>query len=332
MRLIKYPDTYQYRTAIERVESNCKYHNVKKLPTIDFVGTVKLHGTNASIVWNGKDVWFQSRESILSETDHNEGFYQWGNTHKDILIEYLNPFLKDNEAVVLYGEWCGKGIKKGVGISSLDKMFVAFAMCTVNVGQVKSHGEYVLDDIKTWLDDSNLSTFMNKDINLHNTQNFKKCVISIDFNDPQKFADIVSEYIKEIEVECPVARRFGIIGSGEGLVFTGYYNSERLSFKIKCGKHAISKTKKVIPIDIEKLESVDNFCYYAVSENRLDQAIYETNATTKEDVPKVIQWVMKDIIKEESDTLVGNNLTMKDIQKTASKKVREMYIKYLSNV
>jgi hypothetical protein len=41
----------------------------------------------------------------------------------------------------------------------------------------------------------------------------------------------------------------------------------------------------------------------------------------------VMRWINEDIIKEESDTLVANNLEPKDVNKYVSTKVREMFFK-----
>jgi hypothetical protein len=42
---------------------------------------------------------------------------------------------------------------------------------------------------------------------------------------------------------------------------------------------------------------------------------------------EVMRWINEDIIKEETDTLVKNNLEPKDVNKYVSTKVREMFFK-----
>jgi hypothetical protein len=41
----------------------------------------------------------------------------------------------------------------------------------------------------------------------------------------------------------------------------------------------------------------------------------------------LIRWVINDVIKEESDTLVKNGLEPKDVNKHVSNRVREMFFK-----
>jgi hypothetical protein len=48
-----------------------------ELPTVEFVGTVKLHGTNAAVCVRGADgpLWAQSRKNVLSKDRDNAGFH-----------------------------------------------------------------------------------------------------------------------------------------------------------------------------------------------------------------------------------------------------------------
>ena len=102
-------------------------------PTIKFIGTVKLHGTNSSVRFDSDgEVLFQSRKHILSMTKDNVGFIFFGSSKKDIFIEWNKQIRKNIEgletcSVIFFGEWCGGNIQNGVAINGLDKMFVLFA-------------------------------------------------------------------------------------------------------------------------------------------------------------------------------------------------------------
>lgn len=71
--MIKFPSIEQYRNIIREVKTNHDYQgkdeseqpiyqHLSSYPIIKFEGTVKLHGTNASVVKYKDRIEFQSRE------------------------------------------------------------------------------------------------------------------------------------------------------------------------------------------------------------------------------------------------------------------------------
>lgn len=146
IKLTKFPHIDQLRHVVESVRATAKYHGITELPKIPFKGTVKLHGTNAGIVKNLKagNIWAQSRETVLTETADNAGFAKFilnvelpdlGASAQSLLfMTYQTHFaiqlgreITDGR-IAIFGEWCGKGIMKGVGITRLEKMFVIFGV------------------------------------------------------------------------------------------------------------------------------------------------------------------------------------------------------------
>jgi hypothetical protein len=101
--------------------------------------------------------------------------------------------------------------------------------------------------------------------------------------------------------------------------------------KIKGEKHSSSKVKTLAAVDVDKLNSITEFIEYAVTDSRFKQALENTFPNDEPiDVKKMgdlIRWVVNDVIKEESDTLVKNGLEPKDVNKYVSTKVREMFFK-----
>ena len=95
MTMIRFPSIEQFRTVIRHVQQQTRYvgkdengdaiYNASKpLPTLKFRGTVKLHGTNAGIVYDFEtdDFTYQSRERVLTLTQDNAGFMQWAMNHE----------------------------------------------------------------------------------------------------------------------------------------------------------------------------------------------------------------------------------------------------------
>lgn len=317
--MIKYPSTEQFRNVVKKVRDNCNFHS-EQHPKIKFTGTVKLHGTNGGIGWDGEKLWCQSRNNVLDINNTNSGFYIYVMENKEYFKDILDKILKtgDAESVVVYGEWCGSNIQSGVALNKLEKMFVAFKIALV-------YGED-----KHWINDFT-SIFDNKGINLFNTGIFKNYELVVDFSKPEDSQNIISDMVNSVEEECPVGKYFGISGVGEGIVFTGQYKKQELVFKAKGQKHSVSKVKEIAKVDVEKLNSINEFVEYAVTENRVKQAIEETNAVDQKDTGKIMKWVMGDIAKEELDTLIENNLSMKDVQGRCANKVRNIFFNYIEN-
>jgi hypothetical protein len=84
---IAFPEIGQYRNAIRPVKERAQYTGknadgssnydaLLPMPTLSYSGTVKLHGTNAAVCLNrtNGDIWFQSRERIITYADDNMGF------------------------------------------------------------------------------------------------------------------------------------------------------------------------------------------------------------------------------------------------------------------
>ncbi len=84
----RFPSIEQFRSVVKQVKDTSSYVGqdeegkpifdyTRKLPTITFTGTVKLHGTNAGIVkYSDGRLEFQSRERVLTLDYDNAGFMQ----------------------------------------------------------------------------------------------------------------------------------------------------------------------------------------------------------------------------------------------------------------
>jgi hypothetical protein len=148
---------------------------------------------------------------------------------------------------------------------------------------------------------------------------------------PQLVQNQLSDMTIEVEDECPVAKAFGFSGVGEGIVWTCEFKGVVHRFKVKGEKHSSSKVKTLANVDVEKIESIQKFVDYAVTQSRFKQALENVFPNDEPiDTKKlgdVIRWVVNDIIKEEMDTMVENNLEPKEVNKYISTKVRDMFFK-----
>jgi hypothetical protein len=335
---ISYPKIEQFRNVVSNInreitftgldeDGNAIYDPSIKKPTLTFKGTVKLHGTNASVCFNSQyGFWVQSRQNIITIEKDNAGFAFFAESHKIQLCSLLDDLINENQidtkvyTVSIYGEWAGKGIQKGVGISQLDKAFYVFGV-KVSKPQDEEFNAY-------WIDSSNVR---NAECRIFNVEDYETYSIDVDFNMPQLAQNKFGEITEKVENECPISKAFGIDnGLGEGVVWSVEYKDSVHRFKVKGDKHSVTKVKKLASVDVEKLKTIQDFINYSVTENRFNQAI--ENVFDKEDLNvkkmgDLIRWFVKDVASEEMDTMAENGLEPKDVNKYISKKVIEMFFK-----
>lgn len=317
--MIKYPSIEQFRNVVRSVKSihdfkgkdeegKAIYQHTDNYPTLKFTGTVKLHGTNASIVKYIDKVEFQSRERVLSLDEDNAGFMNYM-LSKD--LDFLFEKFEFLESVAIYGEWCGGNIQKNVAINGLEKMFVIFGI--------------KIDE--NWVDIP-IDLFKNQ-IGIYNIFQFPTFEIDIDFNKPELSQNKLIEMTISVEECCPVGKFFNKEGVGEGIVFTCISNQD-LKFKSKGEKHSASKVKTLNVVDVELMESINEFIELAVSENRLQQGISYFNENNIEvdskNTGQFLSWVVRDVLKEEVDTLEQNGLDEKKAKNAIVKKARIWYL------
>ncbi len=343
--MIKFPSIEQFRTVVTNINRHFNFVGVDEngdaiydpslsKPKVKFKGTVKLHGTNAAVCYNAvSGLWAQSRENIITVEKDNAGFAFFVESNKEVFETLCkmvgkreNIFLSNN-TVTIYGEWCGGNIQKGVALTNLPKSFFIFGVKitphTQDEEEAKLKPAY-------WVDYSDLG---NSEVNIFNIDDFKTFEMEIDFNMPQLVQNDLSELTIAVEEECPVGKAFGFSGIGEGIVWTAEVNGNVHRFKVKGEKHSSSKVKTLASVDVEKLNSINDFVTYAVTDSRFNQGLENVFPNGEErDVKKMgdlIRWVVNDVIKEEMDTMVENKIEPKDVSKYISTKVREMFFKTL---
>ena len=342
-KMIKFPSIDQFRTVVTNVNRHFNFVGLDEngeaiydptlpKPTLKFKGTVKLHGTNAGVSYNAKEsMWAQSRENIITPEHDNAGFAFFAHTHEtEFLRMFFDVAAKEDidlhkNTISIYGEWAGKGIQKGAGISEIPKSFFIFG---VKITPHTETEEELKENPAYWVDGSYLR---NNEVKIFNIEDFPTYEMEIDFNMPQLVQNDLADLTIAVEEQCPVANHFGAVGIGEGVVWTCEFKGVVHRFKVKGEKHSSSKVKTLASVDIEKLNSISDFITYAVTESRFNQALENTFPNNEPiDVKKMgdlIRWVVNDVIKEESDTLAKNGLEPKDVNKYVSAAVREMFFK-----
>lgn len=328
---ILFPKISQFTNTIHNVKQ--KFKNDLELPIIEYIGRVKLHGTNSSIVLLANGSFYcQSRNRIITPTDDNAGFAQYVNQHiKTFTTIIAGNFTQPYDELTIYGEWCGGNIQSGVAIAALPRMFIVFAI------RLKTGNEIL------WMYDS-IDKMLDSTINLYHTGLFRTYNITIDFNQPHLVQKQLIEYTEEVEKECPAGKYFGVSGLGEGLVFhcnRSITDPELWSFKSKGEKHSQSKVKTIGVVDIKKIEQMEELVNYLLYHNQLEnrpaQAIRVLKESGREmvsmqDIKPYIDWIAADIIGEHTLEIDESGLKMNDVISTCIQKAKQDYKVYLNKL
>ena len=184
-------------------------------------------------------------------------------------------------------------------------------------------------------DIENYKHLKNEEQQIYNILQFEHYFMDIDFEHPEITQNKLVEKTIAVETQCPVGKYFGQEGIGEGIVWEYINGEKRYIFKVKGERHQSSKIKKLVTVDIEEIENINEFVEYAVTENRLKQGIDKLKELGKVIDEKAtgdyLRWVFNDVVKEESDTIVKNGIDVKKIGRAISNKARIFWLNYLND-
>jgi len=378
-RHLSFPDIGQFRNAVKKVRDRATYHAVPT-PKLKFTGTVKLHGTNAGVVQHVKsgEFWAQSREHVITITQDNASFARFVEDNSTIFTDLLNVvrgFAADiygatklhdeNVYVCVYGEWCGAGIMKNkAAISQVSpKMFVIFGIGISNVLIAEDGND---DQDRVWFTPAQIAAVyralfgaMKPEVPIYSIYSFPTWELEIDFARPEEFQNKLVALTDEVERECPVAKHFGSIGIGEGIVWrcydtwlipghlsreegevktVGLYSVQTsdIAFKVKGEKHSESKTKNLAPVDVEKVNSIRGLVDKVVTQNRLESSVEKMRAQnieiSVENTSVFLKTIGNDVLKEEGDTIDTSGLNRKDVMPEVNRTARQWWMSYLNDL
>ena len=371
MKHFGFPSIDQYRNTIKTIKDRCEYHGLP-LPTITFNGSVKLHGTNAGIVkdLSTGEIWAQSREQLITPESDNAGFARFvadNRIHFQQLFTIAQDLCGPGDAVLnpthlaIYGEWCGKGIMKGVAINQLDKMFVIFGLRVINdVGETPVMRWFNCDELLILtgeLQHPNGDGVMELDHTkprIFCIESFQTWQVDVDFSKPELAQNELSAITVAVEAECPVGKAFGVSGVGEGVVWkvdeptmdlADFYEMDAkhpgwdtlrvddLIFKVKGSKHSDTKIPTLTEVDVVKAANARAYADAVITDHRLEKMVEKLKELK---VPidikhtgDFLKLVGNDVIKEESDRL--GDLTWKDVSGAVNTAAKQWWMKLLND-
>lgn len=289
-------------------------------PKLAYSLKIKLHGTNGSIQLTNDGIFAQSRSRVITPSDDNAGFASWVNDN----IDLFKTIPVTNSVITIFGEWAGKGLQSGVGISQIDrKIFAVFAIQYGGRDGYVAEFEVEPDKIRKVIpehpdifvlpwQESNLMCNFGNDVELDN------------------FIDHLNKVVSDVEAIDPwVKAEFGIEGIGEGIVaYPIFEESARITrdvyneyvFKAKGEKHRGVKVKRPVQLDPELVKNIDEFVALFLTDARLKQGVgaacndeYNMRYTGS-----FIKWFTQDVKKESVAELEAADFEWKQVAKYIS--------------
>ena len=283
---------------------------------LDYLGTIKLHGTNIGIteLSISEPLVVQSRNRILSNKIDNVNSYKWVMEREQVfreLFSIVRKKINSQDKITIYGEFAGKGIQGGVGITMFSKFFSIF--------HILVNGKFLPLDL--------YSDIYNNSNRIYNVSQFGTYKISINKSNLEEQIEYIDKLTSEIGNSCPASKFLGKDGLGEGLVWVCTNDTRpELWFKSKCEHFKLATTGKLAkePMSKDLLDQVsfaEQFAKEYLTSARIEQAIN----TVGKDIRKFIQWCIDDIVREEGCSL--NDEQQKLCSKYITKLASEWYKK-----
>lgn len=319
------------------------FHNIRKYAyshpeilkgqsLVQYRAKVKLHGTNSAIqILADGTILTQSRSQFITPENDNAGFARWVNDNKHLWLDSKDGARKD---VIIYGEWCGSGIQKGVAISGIGKrVFAVFAVRPLGGAVAGTPIEDIL-----WTEPDVLQEIV-KGIPDTYVLPWYGSPIDIDWAKlPTEFVNettTINQWVESIETNDPwVEQTFGVKGTGEGLVLypvseahQGYNAFKDLVFKAKGEAHKNVKTAAPAQVDPAIANGIDSFVEMVLTPARLEQGVNTVGGLDVKLTGKFVGWCLSDVEKENTDELEASGLTWNQVQKSLTDKARLWYLR-----
>lgn len=294
-------------------------------PVVEYRAKVKLHGTHCAVqITPDGIVAAQSRTQLLTPEADYKGFASWVRSHHGWFAA-LAPGL------VVFGEWCGPGVEKGMAISNAStKRFVVFAI------QVGGRVVFEPQMLREWLPINGAPPEVH-------VLPWEGTPITIEFGSRPSLERAAAELnlrVAAVEREDPwVRRELGISGLGEGLVLypvsinaaPADFDMEGLAvlmFKAKGEKHRTAGTKTAVAVNATVAASVQDFVALMVTDARSRQGLEATCGGERD--PKrtatFIAWIAADVRKESIAELEASGLTWAQVDKAVQAAARTWFL------
>jgi hypothetical protein len=348
MAFVPYPSTPDFAKLRRDLRRDLLDAGGSKPRKGTFLGTIKLHGTNITILYtlsNRETPQFQSRNQIITPKKDNIGAAAFLSQAplRPLIDEILRIYeQEDFTEVFIAGEWTGQGIQKGVAVSSLPRFYAIFNI------RIDGH----------WVDLRKYKTVHSPEHRIYNIINFTTFLKDIDFvtDTTAAFAEM-EELTKEVARKCPVGAELKedlselmgaldisgtkknpvFVSTGEGIVWTMVpeppFDTTLYNFKTKAEQFLTTANVPKGPrVDrLGELAKAKDFADFALAERRFEQGVEYLEEVGKDskdtkNLGEFIRWVTNDVVKEEGWRMEEMGTNEKDVRKVATDRARAWYL------
>ena len=316
-------------------DGNAMYTEDYELPTITFNGTVKIHGTNGGVILRDDIIYPQSRDRLLSLMEDNKGFASFV-LEQEWAFKAIFEDIKERigsisyDSIIIYGEWAGGSVQKGIGLSKLPKLFYI-------IGVKLKHDD---GTPSTWV---NIDGLRSEGCKIYNIRDFEQFNITINFNNIAKARASLKAMQDYVEYRCPVAAKLLRIEGeliGEGIVFQGEYQGNPLSFKVKGEKHSKGRSKGPRVYTEEELATMSavkacatKLFTYSRCNQALDELFAENEPLEIKQIGPYLKWMGKDHNKELANIIAKDyKLEVKSVVKELNHMAKKYFMRCLGDV
>ena len=295
---------------------------------VTYRAKVKVHGTNAGVrIDPDGTVTALSRSAVITPRADNLGFAKWVSEHEQSFSRLARNF-----TIVVFGEWCGPGIQKGVAVCGIPKKsFAVFGARIPEINGIATDPTY-LSALVEGLQDTRVLPWY---------EGGKTYTVDwLTSGDAlQATLDVINDDVHAVEREDPwVSRTWGVKGVGEGLVFypqgrgDSYKIFGDLVFKAKGEKHnTVAKTRPAQK-EATTVEGLADFVDLVVTEARLEQGSSHVMLHGSgvpfdvRDMGEFLRWIHADLVKETAAELAASKLEPKEAYKACTNQARAWYM------
>ncbi|KAJ7475827.1 hypothetical protein FB451DRAFT_1244904 [Mycena latifolia] len=319
----------------------------KRPPTkATFFGSVKLHGTNATIVFhNGNKAHpqIQSRSWVIESTkkDNLGTFALLSAAPLASLVDQILAVRGQGShfrELYICGEIAGKGVQKGVALVALERFFAIFNI------RIDGH----------WVDMRQYKSCSLPKHRIYNIAQYKTFEVDIDFRaDTTAVHELMTQYTTAVCEACPFGAAFfdnagrPVTGPGEGIVWTMVRSLDEdgelddtilCNFKTKGEKFTTTNAPREPQKNANPAvaDATAQFADYALAERRFEQGIeylegeqgrvgkpvdgYDVKLTGA-----FIKWVTEDAIKEERNEMERLGVPEKEAKRELGVRAKQWY-------
>jgi hypothetical protein len=268
-----------------------------------FFGTVKLHGTNATVVFrdgNKVDPQIQSRSWIIEsgKKDNLGTFALLSSAPLPSLVDQILAVRGQGsqfEEIYICGEVAGRGVQKGVAIVALEVWIIYLLIPSSDTHPQRFFAIFNIRIDGHWVDMRQYKSCALPNHRIYNVAQYKTFQVDIDFRENTAAVhQLMIQYTAEVCETCPFGSAFvdqggqPVTGPGEGIVWTmvrtpfmdegegGEFDDTVLcNFKTK-GETFDTTSRAKEPhkfVNPGLAEAITQFADYALAERRFEQGI-----------------------------------------------------------